>query len=357
MTESAAAARRGAVSRRVFMRWLAAGLAAPGAPAFAAQVQQPPLIKPARLREGDLVGLIAPGGVVDDGQIEKGVRNLESLGLRVKLGENVRAARGNFAGTTEQRLADLHAMFLDREVKGVWTVRGGSGCAHLLPGIRYDLIRRAPKALVGFSDITALHLAIARRARVVTFHGPAAISTFSDYSAGHLRAILMAPAPTYAIPMAAENLGKATDSPEFALRTWREGTATGRLVGGNLAVLAALVGTPYAAQMNGGIAFIEEISEAPYRIDRMLTQLEQSGELTRAAAVMLGVFVKCGPPPGEASLTLAETFDEHLTHLGVPAVSGYSFGHIAHHFTIPMGIRARLDTGSRTLTLLEAAVA
>lgn len=356
MTQSAAAARRGAVSRRRFLQQLAAAFAAAGAPAAWAQAPRAGLVKPPRLREGDLVGLIAPGGVVDDADLEKGVRNVESLGLRVKLGENVRAARGNFAGTPQQRLDDLHAMFLDRDVKAVWTVRGGSGCAHLLAGLRYDLIRRHPKVLVGMSDITSLHLAIQRLAGVVTFHGPAAISTFSEYSAGHLRAVLMEPAGTYTISMAQENLAKAADSPEFAPRTWRDGAATGRLMGGNLAVLASLIGTPYGAQLKGCIAFLEDIGEAPYRIDRMLTQLAQAGELGRAAAVMMGVFVKCAAPPGEASLTLEETLADHLPRLRVPAVSGYSFGHIAHHFTIPMGIRARLDTASRTLTLLEPGV-
>jgi muramoyltetrapeptide carboxypeptidase len=255
-----------------------------------------------------------------------------------------------------QQLDDLHAMFLDRDVKAVWGGRGGSGGSALLPGVRYDLIRANPKIVVGFSDVTALHLAIHRLAGLVTFHGPAAISTFSDYSADHLRAVLMEPRATFTIRMAEENRNKGLEQPQFAERVLVPGTATGQLVGGNLSVLAALVGTPYAAQLKGRIAFLEDIGEAPYRINRMLTQLVQGGGLAQAAAVMFGVCTRCTAPPGEDSLTLEETLADNLGALPMPSVYGYSFGHIAHHFTIPIGVRARLDTEARTLTLLEPAV-
>jgi muramoyltetrapeptide carboxypeptidase len=316
-----------------------------------------PLVKPARLRDGDWAALVAPGGAMEDEHIEKSVRNLESLGLRVKLGANVRLRRGNYAGFPAQQADDLHAMFRDREVKAIWAGRGGSGGSALLPLIDYRLIRANPKIVVGFSDVTALHLAILRGAGLVTFHGPAAISTWSDYSREHLVAAVMEPRPSHTIEAAAENRRNAASQPEFAERVLRPGTAVGPLVGGNLAVLTALVGTPYAAQMRGRIVFLEEINEAPYRVNRMLTQLVQSGDLRVAAAVMLGVFIKCGPPPGEASLTLEETLVDLIEPLRVPAAYGFSFGHIAHHFTIPLGIRARVDSAERTLTWLEPAVA
>jgi muramoyltetrapeptide carboxypeptidase len=346
------------VGRRGFLLQAGIGLAAASLPwgAWSRTATPGPLIKPPRLKRGDLVGLIAPGGAMDDMQIERGVRNIESMGLGVKLGANVRLARGNYSGLLAQQLDDLHSMFLDRDVRAVWGGRGGSGCSSLLPLIRYDLIRRHAKILVGFSDVTALHLAIHRHAGLVTFHGPAAISTFSDYSMEHLRAVLMEPQATLAIRTAEENRQKAREQPQFAQRILSEGVATGPLVGGNLAVLSALAGTPYAARMRGRIVFLEEIGEAPYRVNRMLTQLVQSGELSRAAGVMLGVFTRCVAPPGEASLTLEETLVDVVEPLGVPAGYGYSFGHIAHHFTIPLGVHARLDTGERTLTLLEPAV-
>lgn len=293
---------------------------------------------------------------MDDAQIERAVRNIESLGLRAKPGANIRLRRGNYAGTVFQQVQDLHAMFLDREVRAVWGGRGGSGGSALLPHLDYRMIRANAKILVGFSDVTALHLAIHRLAGIVTFHGPAAISTFSGYSVEHLRAVLMEPRANYMIEGAPENRRRAAEQPEFAERTFVPGTATGRLVGGNLSVLTALVGTPYAARLVGRIAFLEEIGEAPYRINRMMTQLVQGGGLAQAAGAMLGVFTRCAAPPGEASLTLAETLEDQFGALRMPSAYGFSFGHIPQHFTIPLGIRARVDASERTVTLLEAAV-
>ncbi len=294
---------------------------------------------------------------MEDEQIERAVRNIESLGLAVKAGANVRLRRGNYAGTPYQQVEDFHAMVRDRDVKAIWCGRGGSGCSLLLPLLDYRLIRANAKVIVGMSDVTALHLAILRHAGMVTFHGPAAISAFSDYSMAHLRAAFMEPRPTYTITSAPEIRLRGQTEPEYTERTITPGTATGPLVGGNLSVLAALVGTPYAARMKGAIVFLEDIGEEPYRINRMLTQLVQSGELTRAAAVMFGACARCRTPPDEPSLTLEETMRDRLEPLRVPAAMGLSFGHVTHHFTIPLGIRARFDASERTLTLLEPAVA
>jgi muramoyltetrapeptide carboxypeptidase len=307
-----------------------------------------PLVKPRRAREGDLVGLIAPGGVMQDDEIERAVRNIESLGLRVKMGANIRLRRGNYAGTPYQQVEDFHAMFRDPEVKAVWSGRGGSGCSLLLPLIDYRLVRANAKVFVGLSDATAIHLALARHARIVTFHGPAGISMFSDYSKKYLRAAFMEPRASYTIVGAAENSSEE--------RTLRTGVATGALMGGNLSVLTALVGTPYAAQLAGTIAFLEDVNEAPYRVNRMLTQLVQSGELSRAAGVMFGVCRKCTVAADEASLSLDETLQDRLEPLHVPAASGLSFGHVGYNFTIPLGVRARFDATERTLTVLEPAV-
>lgn len=316
------------------------------------------LIKPAKLQRGDLVGLIAPSGVMDDATIQKSVTNVESLGFKVKLSPNIRAVRGGYAGTVAQRLDDLHGMFRDREVKAIWAARGGSGCSGLLPGIRYDLIRQRPKILIGYSDITALHLAIHRMTGLVTFHGPVAPSTQNDYALTQLAAVLMEPRAETAINMSIENKRREIAQPEFTLRTLRAGVATGRLIGGNLSVLAALIGTPYAAQFKNSLVFLEDVHEPPYKVDRMLTQLDQQQHdaLGQAAGVMLGVFTKADSPVGDATLTLDEVIDDHLAALPIPAVYGYSFGHIPHQFTIPYGVMAKLDTESQTLTLLESAV-
>lgn len=363
------------LSRRRFGGLLAAAAAGvigvPGAWATARPVYSPggsslqhhphlsphKLVKPARLREGDLVGICAPSGHTNDAAIARAIINMESLGLRVRLSDKLRAVNGNYAGTVEERLDDFHAMFRDPEIKAVWPIRGGSGAISLLAHLDYALIAAHPKILVGYSDITALHLAIHARTGLVTFHGPVASSVFSDYAAAQLRAVLMDPAPLLTIPMSADNAQKAVEAPQYAVRSVHEGQATGRLIGGNLSLVAALAGTPYAAPLKDAILFLEEVNEAPYRIDRMLTQLQLSQGLEHAAALMFGICEGCGAPDDEPSLTLDQTLDLHMQPLNRPAVSGYSFGHIRNQFTLPVGVLARLDTQAQTLTLLEAAVA
>ena len=353
-------------SRRAFATWLAAAALTPLSSTAAARprTRKPaskrpmtPLIKPPRLRRGDTVGLIAPGGYTSEKSIAKARANIEGLGLKVREGQYLREVNGNYAGTVEQRLADLHAMFADPDVRMLWPIRGGSGCISLLKALDYDLIRRHPTILLGYSDITALHLAILKETGLVTFHGPVASSTLSDYAREHMLAVLMDPQPSYTIPMALDNSRRAILQPHFGMRTVHGGSATGRLIGGNLSLVAALAGTPYAADFRDSILFLEEVNEAPYRIDRWMTQLDLSTGFRKAAALMIGICDECGPEHEDVSLTLDQTFDIHLQPLPIPAVTGYSIGHIRNQFTIPMGVQATLDTERQTVTLLEAAVA
>jgi muramoyltetrapeptide carboxypeptidase len=341
--------------RRRFNAAMAAALLLPFTPARPASTMTP-LIKPPRLRRGDVVGLVAPGGHTSDAAIEQAVQHIESLGFRVKQGTYLREVWGNYGGTVAARIADLHAMFRDPEVKAIWAIRGGSGCISLLRHLDYRLIRTHPKILLGYSDITALHLAIHRHAGLVTFHGPVASSTPSDYATEHLLAVLTEPRPSYTIPMSLDNDRRALDEPWYATRTVHEGVATGPLIGGNLSLVSALAGTPYAADFAGSLLFLEEVNEEPYRIDRWMTQLDLSVGFDKAAGVMIGICENCGPQGDGPSLTLDETLDVHLTPLRVPAVTGYSFGHIRNQFTIPVGVKGRLDTAARTVTLLEAGV-
>jgi muramoyltetrapeptide carboxypeptidase len=342
-------------SRRRFNAVMAAALLHPFAPARAASTMTP-LIKPPRLRRGDVVGLVAPGGYTSDPSIEKAVQHIEALGFRVRPGTYLRDVWGNYGGTVAARIADLHAMFRDPEVKAIWAIRGGSGCISLLRHLDYRLIRTHPKVLLGYSDITALHLAIHRHAGLVTFHGPVASSTPSDYSTEHLLSVLMDPRPTYTIPMSPDNDRRALEEPWYATRTVHAGVAEGPLVGGNLSLVSALAGTSYAADFTGGLLFLEEVNEEPYRIDRWMTQLDLAIGFDKAAGVMVGICENCGPQGDGPSLTLDATLDVHLQPLRVPAVTGYSFGHIRNQFTLPVGIRGRLDTAARTVTLLEAGV-
>ena len=314
------------------------------------------LLKPPRLREGDLVGLVSPGGVVDDALLQRCVANLEAFGLRVKLGRNVRAAHGGYAGTVKQRLDDLHAMFADREVRAIWAARGGSGTTGLLPHIDYGLVRANAKIVVGYSDMTALHLALLARASVVSFHGPVASSRFSDFSATFLRAVLMDPRPRMELLPSAQDDAEPREAGHPEPGPLRAGIAEGPLVGGNLTMASVLAGTPYMPSAAGCIVFLEDVDEAPYRIDRMLTQLAQAGITSRAAALAFGYFRNCVSRDGSRQLTLGEFLEEQVATLGKPAAFGLALGHIPRQVTIPLGVRARFDAATRVITLLEPAV-
>lgn len=294
--------------------------------------------------------------VATDEQIERAVRNLEAQGLRVKPGRNLRAVYGKYAGTAGERVADLHAMFDDREVRAIWCARGGSGCAHLLPHVDFGRIRRNPKIVIGFSDVTALLLAIWRKARLVTFHGPMGTTLVSDFNVAWARAVLMQPGTETVLPISAESLQLVATDPVYTPRVFRAGRAEGRLIGGNLSIVSALVGTPWGIAEPGSLLFLEEVGEEPYRVDRMLTQLAQSGTLGQSHGFALGTFRNCEAPPGDPSFTLAETLEGHFAQRKQPSMYGLSFGHVPRQLTLPVGVRARLDTEARTLTLLEDAV-
>ncbi|MBL8310320.1 MAG: LD-carboxypeptidase [Burkholderiales bacterium] len=313
-------------------------------------------IKPPALRRGDLVALFSPGGAVEDSLIHRSTQHLESLGLRVMHAARLRAVRGNTAGTIGQRLTDVHALFANPEVRALWAVRGGSGTAQLLPYLDYDLVRRNPKIVVGYSDITALTLALFARAGLVGFHAPVASSSFSPFTVENLTAALFEGRMPHVQHTAPEHERRAGAEPHFAQRTINGGSAEGVLLGGNLSVLASLVGTPYLPDVPRMLLFLEEISESPYRIDRMLTQLQQAGVLSQAAAVLMGIFVKCDIAPGDDSLPLQQALSDHFSSRPVPATYGLSFGHVASQWVLPVGIRGRFDADARTLTLLESAV-
>ena len=320
-----------------------------------AATPRPPL-RPPRLKRGDLVGLFNPSGVADDALIQRATHNLEGLGLRVMQSAHLRASRGNTAGTIGQRLTDLHALFNHREVRALWAARGGSGTAQLLPYIDYNMVARNPKIVIGYSDITSLLLALYAKTGLITFHGPVASSGFTPFTVSHLEATLMAGRATHVMSTAEEHAKRAIDEPNFVQRVLNGGSAEGTLLGGNLSVLASLIGTPYLPNLQDSLLFLEEISEAPYRIDRMLTQLEHSGALAQVRGAMLGVFVKCEPKADEQSLVLSQALTDHFSSRPIPSAYGLSFGHIASQWVLPMGVRARFDADARTLTLLESAV-
>ncbi len=336
---------------------LTAGCAAPRplptqAPAPAPQAR----VRPPRLREGDTLGLFGSGTRLTEEWIASAVRNVEALGFRVRLGRHVRARHGHYAGTVAQRVDDLQSLWADPQVRGLWSIRGGAGTAALLPHLDYSAMRRDPKAVLGYSDLTALHLALQRHAGLVSFHTVAAVSTFTPYSVQALRAVLMAPQAETRLERSPEHRSRAAAEAQFAARVIRAGVAEGPLTGGNLSVLSAGVGTPYEAQTRGALLFLEDVGELPYRVDRMLTQLELAGLLSRSAGLIGGVFQDCEHPPDQPGMALAMPIDERFGAAGVPAVYGWSFGHVRDQLTLPLGVPARMDTADESLTLLAPAV-
>ena len=316
-----------------------------------------PLRKPRRLRKGDTVGLIEPAGFTDDAfDLALVSQSIRAMGLVPKPAPHLAARWGYLAGKDRERAADVNAMFADDTVRAIFAVRGGWGSARILPYLDWKTIRANPKLLIGFSDITALHLAIAAKAGFTTIHGPNAASSWGALSWDSFRAVAFdGGTPTYVTPAGAED--RLVQRSGLA-RTFGRGKATGRLLGGNLTVLTSLIGTQYVPDFEGAILFIEDVDEAEYRIDRMLTQLSLAGVLGRVAGVVFGQCTDCrAKGPSYGGFTLSEVLEQHLAPLGVPAFQGALFGHVANQFSLPVGARAEIDADSGTIRLLEAAVA
>ena len=315
----------------------------------------PPLQKPVRLKPGDTVALIEPAGFTEDRfDLAQVLATIRAMGLVPRPAPHVTRRYGYLAGTDKDRATDINAVYADKDVRAVFATRGGWGCARLLPYLDFAAIRANPKLLVGMSDITALHLAFAAKGAGPTIHGPNASASWTALSWDSFRRVAFAgEMPTWRTPVGAEDR-LAQRSP---IRTFRAGKASGRLIGGNLTVLSALVGTPYMPDFTGAILFLEETGEAEYRVDRMLTQLALAGVLGKLAGVVFGQCTRCtGQEPNYSGFTLSEVLDQHFAPLGVPAFQGALIGHIASQFAMPVGIRAEIDAGEGTIRLLEPVV-
>jgi muramoyltetrapeptide carboxypeptidase len=335
------------------------GCALAATPVLSAQSTTNRLLKPKVLAKGDVIGLITPATYVSDPEeLIQAEKTLRYFGLEPKMGRNVRQREGYVAGSAEQRLADLHEMFGDPAVKGVFCIRGGFGSAHLLNGIDYDLIARNPKVFLGYSDITAMHLAIHRRTGLVTFHGPIPLSRFTSFTQNHFQRAMFDATP----------LGSLTNPPDsdplrpaHTLRAVRKGKAQGALVGGNLTLVSTTLGTPYEIDTRGKILFLEDVGEQPYSIDRMLTQLKLAGKLDAAAGIVWGECADCKPrefrPSFNSTFTVGEIVDRILGKLSVPVLSGLTIGHTADQLTLPFGLMAALDADKGTVSIEESAFA
>jgi muramoyltetrapeptide carboxypeptidase len=310
------------------------------------------ILKPPRLRPGDVIGLISPASqAVPAEKIEKGTRYLEGLGYRVKLGEHVAAQHGYFAGTDAERLSDLNAMLNDSRVKAIFAVRGGYGSPRLLPFVDYPAVRRQPKIVVGFSDITGLQLALFRRTGLVTFSGPLPGVEFwqkpDPYTEEQFWRLLTS----------TRRVGSLHNPNREKLRERIRGRVQGRLLGGNLSLVVSNLGTRFSPDYKGAILVLEDVREEFHRIDRMFTQLRNAGILERINGLVLGLFTQCQPSdPARPHLKLAEIFAEVLSWVKVPTLEGLQYGHVPQKLTLPFGLEARLDSDRGTLTVPESAV-
>ena len=312
-------------------------------------------VKPARLKPGDTVGLVLPSFVQwDPVSIDILLDSLKALGLNARLGKHVYDRLGYFAGRDEDRAADLNAMFADPGVNAIHCIRGGWGAARLLPLLDWAAIAKHPKILIGYSDITALLLAIVAKTGLITFHGPLGASSWNAFNVEWMKRVLWnGEAVSFA------NLRQVDDAlvqVKNRTRTLVPGKARGRLLGGNLSVLAALVGSGYLPDFRESILFLEDVEEAPYRLDRMLTQLKLAGILGQVKGVAWGTCEGCSPGEGFGSLTVPDVLEDHFKPLGVPVYSGAMIGHVDRQFTLPLGVQVELDADAGTITMLESAV-
>lgn len=335
------------VNRREFIAAVgAAGLVPAGADA------QTPLIKPPRVRPGDKVGLVSPATAAWETEPTKiWIDALESLGFEVVLGDHYFGRHGYFAGDDAARASDINAFFRAPDIRMIFA-RGGWGSPRLLPLIDYDMIRANPKVLLGYSDATALITAVHVKTGLVTFHGPSPLHLFS---AEHFRRVIMnGEAYTLENPtLITENTLVQTEN---RIRTITPGRARGRILGGNLSLLTAVTGSGYLPDWEGSILFVEDVDEAVYRVDRMMTELKLAGVLDRIDGFVFGRCTDCEPDSSYGSLTMEEMIAEHVLPLGIPAFAGTMIGHIDAQFTIPLGIAVEIDADAGTIELLEPGV-
>ena len=315
------------------------------------------LLKPERLSFGDTIGIVAPASAPPDPKaIDRAATALEHFGFKPKLAKNVRARLGFIAGTDRERATDVMAMFTDKKVKAIICIRGGYGASRILDRLDYKVIRRNPKILSGYSDITSLHCALMTKAGLMSIHAPMLNGALADPKVPEFTKKSF-----FRTVMEAKPSGSICEGYEGkTVSILRGGIAEGRLIGGNLSLLCASLGTPFAPSFKGKIIFFEDISERPYRLDRMLTQLLNAGIFSQVAGVAVGVNKDCTDPDagpgGEYQQSAADVVKERLSALRVPVVTGLPFGHVDLNATIPVGVRARLDGNRGDLIITESAV-
>ena len=311
------------------------------------------VIKPKKLTKKDVIGVISPASSPNDlEKIEKGVNYLEGLGYRVEVGQNVGKVNGYLAGTDEERLADLHSMFKNKNVKAIFNVRGGYGSGRLLSKINYGLIKRNPKIFVGYSDITALQMAFLKKTGLVTFAGPMVAVDFASNKVDPFTEENF-----WKIITSNRKIGKINNPNSEKFYTLTKGRGEGKLIGGNLALLISLFGTDYQPNFSNSLLLLEDIGEDPYRIDRMFYQLKYAKVFSKIKGIILGRFVDCYiKDKSQPSLTLNDVISDYFEELKIPVLYNVKHGHIKENLTIPWGLKTKINTSRGFIEITESAV-
>lgn len=285
---------------------------------------------------GDTLGIVGPSSTLGDHRLEKGLAVLHQLGYKTKLGASATAHWGYLAGTDELRARDITNMFADDDVDGIICLRGGYGATRLLPLLDYQTIAVHPKVFIGFSDITALHTVFLQRCHFMPIHGTMVMSLGRDasaYTTDCLAKGLINPYPLGKIPMPSG----------WHMETIIPGDVTGTVCGGNLMLLAAAAGTPYALKIPNAILLIEEVGEEAYSLDRMLCQLEESGIIAHAKGIIFGEFTRCEPTePAPYEFTSRDIIYQYAKRWNKPAVWGFPAGHGTDNTWLPLGMKTHL---------------
>ena len=308
--------------------------------------------KPKKLQMGDLIGLISPASAPFDFKLVKnGEKYFEELGYRTILGNNVGKIRGYLAGTDEERIRDIHQMFDNKKVKAIFCLRGGYGAFRLIDRLDYRLIQNNPKIFVGFSEITALQMAILKKSTLVTFAGPMVVSNFSknrcEFTTKNFWSILTSNKKPKRVIFSGKHL----------LSNIKSGEVTGEIIGGNLSVFTSLIGTGYLPDLKNKILMLEEIKEPPYKIDRMFNQLRLNNVFAKVNGIVLGNFIDCEETDKKKnSLTLEEVFADYFNKLKIPVISWIPHGHSKRMITMPIGIKLKIDMNKKHIDFLESGV-
>lgn len=312
-----------------------------------------PATKPAGLEPGDTIMMVAPAGELIPRRTKLAIERLREMGFQVIEPEDLYRVRGYLAGTDERRAEELMQAFSNPEVDAVFPGTGGYGTMRMLDLLDYEVIRANPKILIGFSDVTGLHIALATKCNLVTFHSPnpqwglGSDSNLNPFSAKYFWRSLLAE----------ENRGEpgfAYQPPRWTpMGAFTTGVAEGPLCGGNLSLVSALAGSEYELDTDGRVLFLEDVNEAPYRIDRMLRQMQLAGQLDNLAGVILGQFRKCDPDGSDSSLSLTEVFLDYFGEAPYPVVCNFPAGHVTLNATLPFGVPVRVDADRCEVRVLE----